>query len=456
MTALVRYEALKSALAEALTIDEVKDIRDKAEAMRAYARMANDERLELDAAEYRVRAERRLGQLMDDERKAGKLAKPRAGPGRGKVGLPADPTFSGVPTLAERGVDKNLADRARKMAAMPEDVFERGIQRVRDDVKAGKRGVDLAFKSEVGKRNAESRRDLAKALSDASAALSPTGRQFPCLYADPAWSRKAGIGNRAYENHYTTMSWSDILAMPVAKRLLPDAWGFVWIPRAHLLAPVSFKVKAKDGTEFEIKDAPLAWALMKSWGFDSYSTCCVWTKTDDEFPDDQGTGLIFYDQDELLLVFKRGRGLPKPDTDKKHGSNHRARSERHSAKPAYYRDMINDMTRNSKGEPVPVLELFAREDDDHVLPSNFFTWGNQSKNTAEIECDEDFASDTGEIPEVSSVSAEPAGLPRTSAEPAPLLPQDDPQGAGSPMPDDDLDIPAFLDRRAPQQTAEAT
>jgi hypothetical protein len=40
--------------------------------------------------------------------------------------------------------------------------------------------------------------------------------------------------------------------------------------------------------------------------------------------------------------------------------------------------MINQITGS-----VPVLELFAREDGTHPLPENFFTWGNQSSNTAE-------------------------------------------------------------------------
>ena len=42
---------------------DAKDIRDKAEAMRAYAKQAKNKELEIDAAEIRMRAERKVGEL---------------------------------------------------------------------------------------------------------------------------------------------------------------------------------------------------------------------------------------------------------------------------------------------------------------------------------------------------------------------------------------------------------
>jgi N6-adenosine-specific RNA methylase IME4 len=308
------------------------------------------------------------------------------------------------------------------LTKLDDDKFE---ERVRD----GTIRPDMVAKDispDLGKKNADARRKLAQGLSDA-AALQATGRKFPVLYADPAWRRKAGIGNRAYENHFPTMTWEDILAMPVAERLSPDGWGFVWIPRAHLLALVEIELETPLGRCR--MSVPLAWAIQIKWGFSAYSTCCVWTKTDEEFPDDQGTGLVFFDQDEILLVFKRGRGLPKPDTDVKVGSNHRERATDHSAKPTYYRDMINAMTGN-----LPVLELFAREDDEHVLPPNFYTWGNQSKNSAERIADESRTNhDTESVPD--SVGTDARQSSASVSEPASDHPSETPQpvaDAGSP------------------------
>jgi hypothetical protein len=61
------------------------------------------------------RAERRLGELIEADRTVGKLARNKPGPGRGKKGQKAG--SSKDPAFSDHGIDKNLADRARKAAA---------------------------------------------------------------------------------------------------------------------------------------------------------------------------------------------------------------------------------------------------------------------------------------------------------------------------------------------------
>src|ERR1700758_1560271 len=64
MTALIRYDAARKAIAAAHRVDEAKKIRDKAEAVRTYAKLAGDVEMQNMACEIRLRAERRAGQLL--------------------------------------------------------------------------------------------------------------------------------------------------------------------------------------------------------------------------------------------------------------------------------------------------------------------------------------------------------------------------------------------------------
>ncbi len=122
---LIRYEAARRALIEAKSVDEVKDIRDKAEAMRAYAHQAKNRQLEVDAAEIRMRAERRLGELIVAQKETVGLNTGTAGKGRPSLGgANEEPPKDTRPTLAEAGIDKKLSSRAQKLAAVPKDEFE--------------------------------------------------------------------------------------------------------------------------------------------------------------------------------------------------------------------------------------------------------------------------------------------------------------------------------------------
>lgn len=129
-TSLVKYDAACRAIAEAKSVDEVKDLRDKAEAMRAYARQAKNRQGEIDMLEIRIRAERRLGELMRDQKETVGLNRG----GRPKK-TPSD-SDAVLPTLAEAGIDDHLADRARKMAAVPEEKFNESLAGWRREVEA--------------------------------------------------------------------------------------------------------------------------------------------------------------------------------------------------------------------------------------------------------------------------------------------------------------------------------
>lgn len=124
---LIKYDAAISALAECKAVDEVKDWHDKAAAMQAYGRIAKDKTLETDAAEIRIRAERRLGQLIEAQKTSAGLAKP------GPKSLVSN---EGTPKLADAGISYDLSARAQKLAAVPEKQFESEVGEWRERVTA--------------------------------------------------------------------------------------------------------------------------------------------------------------------------------------------------------------------------------------------------------------------------------------------------------------------------------
>ena len=113
---LVKYEAARAALDAARRVDEVKDIRDKAQAMAAYARQAKDTELVAWASEIKVRAERRAGEMLAEMPK-------HSG---GNPNLSRSTTGS-PPTLEDLGVSRDQSSRWQKLAAIPEAKFEQAV-----------------------------------------------------------------------------------------------------------------------------------------------------------------------------------------------------------------------------------------------------------------------------------------------------------------------------------------
>jgi hypothetical protein len=127
---LTAYDAAKRAVAKARSVDEVKQLKREADQRRAYAKIAKDKTMLIDAEEIRDRATRMLGQMMKAQAATVGLAKGTRG---SKVkGARVDEK----PTLAEAGIDKNLADRARKLAKLDDDEFEAKVRHWRDDAEA--------------------------------------------------------------------------------------------------------------------------------------------------------------------------------------------------------------------------------------------------------------------------------------------------------------------------------
>jgi hypothetical protein len=135
---LIVFADARRAIANAETVEEVNKILAMATGLAAAARHATDHELEAEAAVLKLEAERKLGQLMAAQKETVGFSKG----GRPKTGIPENPVLSKPPTLAEAGIDKNLAEKARKAAAMPEAAFA--------EAKEAKRAAVLTRQSDGG------------------------------------------------------------------------------------------------------------------------------------------------------------------------------------------------------------------------------------------------------------------------------------------------------------------
>lgn len=332
MTELVKYEAACRAIAEARAVDEVKDIRDKAEAMRVYARQAKNKQLEVDAAEIRFRAERRLGEGIREQREAGLLAQGK------RTDLGCEKTQVQAPTLAEVGIDKSLADRARKLAAIPEAEFEQTVSEWRGRVSAENERVTVNLLRAGARAQAREERDAQHhdtATVDDLHKLVERGDKYGVIYADPPWLYGNQGTRAATGNHYGGMTVDELCELPVKALSADDAFLHLWTTNAFL---------------FECE------RIMEAWGYE-YRSVYVWAKPQ------MGIGNYWRVSHEFLLLGRRGSPEWRARDIKSWGQFDRGR---HSAKPEQVRQHIE---RACAG---PYLEMFARRP-----APGWVCWGNE-------------------------------------------------------------------------------
>ena len=119
--ALTRYDAARTAVAECRSIDEAKDIADKALALAAYARQAHDNEMERWVAEIRLRARRRMGEISAGLEKA--AGRPEKSDGE-NLSQRCDKLPGKREVLKAAGVSKDEAHRCELIARVPQEAFE--------------------------------------------------------------------------------------------------------------------------------------------------------------------------------------------------------------------------------------------------------------------------------------------------------------------------------------------
>lgn len=126
---LVKYDAMITAIAICESVDEVKDIRDKAIALEVYAKQAKNYDAERKCATVRVRAERQCGLLLQKIDKA-TGGQPFQNPTTSEM---VEVETDKPKTIKEMGLTHKESASFQKLADIPEDVFEKRIQAVLEE-----------------------------------------------------------------------------------------------------------------------------------------------------------------------------------------------------------------------------------------------------------------------------------------------------------------------------------
>jgi N6-adenosine-specific RNA methylase IME4 len=312
---------MRTALVESHQIDEVKDIRDKAEALRLYAKQAG-EGLENQnmMAEIKLRAERRCGELLGDmeKRDGGDAQRARS----------QHVTESEIPpTLSDMGISRMQSSRWQAIAAVPEPIFEEHLATVRAEA------AELTSAGVLRVAHQIKRQEM---YETKHAAPSPVGK-YSVIYADPPWPYNNSGFHQSAAAHYPTMTIDDICAMPVGDLADEPCALYMWATVPLL---------------------PDALRVLEAWGFE-YKTHRVWVK--DKAP---GMGWWLQTYHELLLIGTRnGNAHPLERLP----SIVESPVGRHSRKPDVFRADIERCHAGAR------IELFARE-----TSVGWEAWGNES------------------------------------------------------------------------------
>jgi N6-adenosine-specific RNA methylase IME4 len=330
---LVRYESAKRALAELHRVDEVKGFIDKAKAIEVYAKHSKDRQLIEHATKVRKRALRRLGEVIAEQKKAGKLAKGSKGRGRPqKIGGVKNTPPKMEVTLEEQGVDKNLAKEARAAAKLSEEEFEQQSDEAASlAVAAATKDADVitAVRAKKNKGKQEKRKAKEEDLATKIEAL--PDKRYGVILADPEWKfefwSEAGKNASSPDNHYPTSALEVIKARDVPSIAADNCVLFLWATAPML---------------------PQALEVMAAWGF-TYKTNAAWDKMV------AGTGFWFRGRHEHLLLGVKGE-VPAPAPGQQAESVIEEMRRGHSVKPEKVYQIIESYFPN-----VPKIELNARE-----------------------------------------------------------------------------------------------
>jgi len=312
---LTRYDAARRALAEAHSVDEVKDIRDKAVALAVYATQAKDRELIEHATEIRLRAERRSGELLREMAERGER-RDHAQRSRATTSEPLPPR------LSDLGITKTQSSNWQRLADMEPPAFEARVER-------SKRKAANALDGAGRRTRQEMRADDERRVRS----LIPRPGKYRTLIIDPPWDYEwLSVAGRATPG-YATMTHDQLLALDVGQWAESDCHLYLWVTDNFLTR----------GCE-----------LMARWGF-QHRTVLTWRKLSKTGKPWWGLGAYFRNATEHVLFGVRGSLRTRADDI---STFFEAPIGEHSEKPEIFYDIVR------RASYLPAGEAFQRKARD--------------------------------------------------------------------------------------------
>ena len=324
---LALCSAARRQLAEAVTVQDLKTVRDVGEAAVRLAKSRRDVGYGalIEGLEIVRRAEWQMGELI-----------PKVCLGKGRKSK-----CNTLLHLSDVGITPMESSRFQKIARLTEEQFEQWIASCRE---AGEEltqaaAIKLAAKHKPGTVEPSIDEYESGAVADLGE-LVQRGLRYGCVYADPPWAY-SNKGTRAnVENEYkSTMTVDEICQEPVAQLAAEDCHLHLWTTNAFI---------------FEAK------RVMEAWGFE-YKSCFVWVKPQ------MGIGNYWRVSHEFMLLGIRGKPEFRRRDCMSWGAFDRTA---HSKKPRDVRRLVESVSHG------PFLELYGRE----TVP-NWMVYGNEVSRT---------------------------------------------------------------------------
>lgn len=318
--------AARRQLAEAVTVQDLKTVRDVGEAAVRLAKSRLDVGAEavLEGMEIVRRAEWQLGAM---------LPTVIGGPGKLNGGR--------LQPLSALGIEKTQSSRFQRIAQLSEEQFEAWIASCREAGEEMTQSAALKLAAKLKPKTVEPSIDEYEsgAVADLGE-LVQRGLRYGCIYADPPWAyTNKGTRANVEDTYKSTMTVDEICEEPVGELVADDCHLHLWTTNAFL---------------FDAR------RVMEAWGFE-YKSCFVWVKPQ------MGIGNYWRVSHEFMLLGIRGKPEFRRRDCMSWGEFDRTA---HSKKPAAVRKLIESVS------PGPYLELYGRE----TVP-NWMVYGNEVART---------------------------------------------------------------------------